>query len=185
MRAQFKVWQLLDRSQSAWDLSRRVSVIDAHLAVLRVKVLPVAWAARWLGISERLMWSWVKRGIVRKRRPRSGSMDKKGITTKTLRAFIRRLGEAVRDQREMGALGPDTNRKRPAFDKCVKAASLLRSGREYTAREFAKEAGISVSSVRRFVAKGTLPASRPTLHRIRICDSFTKYRQRRKNHLTR
>ena len=153
---------LLRRSRLAHAILARSDRIGQRLLEENRKVWPTAQVARLFGISERLLWKWIKEGVLPAFRPPT-DRHRVGIATETIRDFLRRL---ARDM-EPGA-APGTCRARPAEARCREEMRGLGRGKELSPRQFAEAAGVSVSTVHRCLQAGLLSSRRPTDHRIRI-----------------
>ncbi len=130
------------------------------------RVIPVAFVARKLGVSVRLVWRWIELGLL-KRKKTFLKGESRGIERKKLKTFLERLEYIA-----SSALPWESNAGRPAsaMNALREANHLLREGqgRGLKPGEYAELIGVSRTSVHRAMKTGFIEHHRPTPHGPRI-----------------
>ena len=162
----------------SWVLHRvrdRRAEIQARLRSVKRKVWPVARVARLLGVSVRLLWQWIADGAIAAYE-RPSEHHCKGITARAIHRFLGCLDEAGM------CVFPRRQSPSPAMEKCRLALRKLAQDELLTPGKFATRAGVSVATVWRATASGSLPAVWETRRLRRICRNPNFFQ---KNRLTR
>ena len=130
------------------------------------KIIPVAEVARWLAVSNRQLWKWIKVGWISTYR-RPADIFRKGISKTTFSRFLGRLLEY--DAIACSIIFP-VYRGRPA-----EARKLLHEAYQskhiadgMTPKECAMELNISTDSVIRALRRGAIPRFKVSPCRYRL-----------------
>lgn len=171
-----QIYRLLRASPAVWRIIEQRAFIEAQLHQVRRKVWPFAKVARLFGISPSLLRKWIGQGLLA---PfgRPTEYHHPGLTVPAIQSFL----DEVTEQAKWG-IPAVPERKRPAEERCRKAARELRPGEALTVPDFAARAGVAAATVHRLLAAGSLCAWYATPRRPKICDWMEK---ERRNRLTR
>ncbi len=161
------VMRLLASSRRAQWIARNAQAIRKGIERDQRAILPVAFLAREFSVSLRLLWNWIKKGMLKEEKPSPKVKLKPGVSRKGAIRFLRLLEEISNDCVFNYSWRPGG---RPAVrkEKIRQAQTAGIRGNGMIPREYAELIGISRSSVMRSIKDHSLDSWRPTPSRYRI-----------------
>lgn len=130
------------------------------------KIIPVTEVARWLAVSNRQLWNWIKVGWISTYQ-RPDEIFRKGISKS---AFSRFLGRLLKYHSKARWIISPVPRGRPPkaqrlLDEAYQSKQLVDG---MSPKECASELNISTDSVIRVLRKGTVPSFKISPSRYRL-----------------
>ena len=143
------------------------------------KIIPVAEVARWLAVSNRQLWKWLKAGWISTYR-RPDEIFRKGITKPAFSRFLRRLLEY--DAIACSIIFPIQKGRPAEARKHLREAYLSKQIVDgMTPKECAMELNISTDSVIRALRRGSIPSFKASPCRYRLGERRKISRSKKKS----